>query len=468
MTKQIAEGVPKADEAEALKIGNSRVIHTSSGVYAVSDSPFDTFDALISNPSKVDWEKDSTIVMGKRIVPYGENNNLPDVIRDIMDDNNLAPGILQREKGLLYGDGPKLYKEEYKDGQIVRTFLEDKEVNDWLDSWDYKRFIDMAMVEFKHMDGVFAKRYLNRGSRIGRKPYIKNLKVVPSTDARLGWPETGAKRLENVKYIYTGDFSNNCYQTGIAQYPVYDPFNPFAHKVSIGYHNKYSFARQFYSVPSFYGSLKWIKRSSDIPDVLAHLSENGITSAYHIHSPAKYWEDKREKLEKKYPDKTDAQIDTMLDDIKDEFFKKLAKVLTGKKNAGKFIDTVDFYDEDGNLCSWKIESLDQKISDFIESQIKISEKADSATTSGMGLHPSLSNIIVNGQLSSGSQMLYALKLYLASDTTIPEEVIFEPINQAIRANWPGKNIKLGFYRRIVMKEEQVSPEERVAKTADKG
>lgn len=487
MTKQTKEFPPSKGGAQRAggsdvqieKLGNARVLHTSAGVFAVSDSPYDTFDSLISNPSKVDWEKDATIVMGKKVVPYGENNNLPDVIRDIMDDNNLAPGILQREKGLLYGDGPRLYKEEYSpisggnaegkggSGEIRRVWLEDKEVNDWLNSWNYKRFIDMAMVEYKYMDGVFAKRYLNRGSRIGHKPYIKNLEVVPSTDARLAWPETGAKRLENVKHIYTGDFSNNCYQTGIATYPVYDPFNPFAHKVSIAYHNKYSFARQFYSVPSYYGSLKWIKRSSDIPDVLAHLGENGITSAYHIHSPAKYWEDKREKLEKKYPEETDAQIDTRLDDIKDEFFKKLAKVLTGKKNAGKFIDTVDFHDEDGNLCEWKIESLDQQIKDFITSQIKISEKADSATTSGMGLHPSLSNIIVNGQLSSGSQMLYALKLYLASDTTIPEEVIFEPINQAIQANWPGKNIKLGFYRRVVMKEEQVDPEERVAKKADK-
>jgi hypothetical protein len=84
----------------------------------------------------------------------------------------------------------------------------------------------------------------------------------------------------------------------------------------------------------------------------------------------------------------------------------------------------------------------------------------------MGLHPSLSNIIVGGQLSSGSQMLYALKLYLASDTTIPEEVVMEPINQAIQANFPGKKLRMGFYHNTVQREENVSPSNRVNQTAE--
>ena len=28
-----------------------------------------------------------------------------------MEENNLAPGILEREKGLLFGQGPELYQE---------------------------------------------------------------------------------------------------------------------------------------------------------------------------------------------------------------------------------------------------------------------------------------------------------------------------------------------------------------------
>ena len=112
--------------------------------------------------------------------------------------------------------------------------------------------------------------------------------------------------------------------------------------------------------------------------------------------------------------------------------------------------------------TWKIEPIEQKVKDFIEAQLKISEAADQATTSGIGLHPALSNMMMSGKSASGSEMLYALKLYLASDTTIPETVIMEPINQCIAAMWPEKKARLGFYHKIVLKEENVSPGDRTS------
>jgi hypothetical protein len=449
---------------EVKKIGEkTRVVNLENKVFAFGDMPMNSFEELIAVSKNVDWESDPVAVSGVKLVPHGINNNLPVIIRDIMDHNNLAPGILEREMGLLYGQGPALYRLNFANGFIQRDYIQDTEIQDWLDSWNYKRFIDMAMVEFKYMKGVFVKYIRNRGPRIGGDAKIMRLEVVPGTDARLEWPENPLpKRLESVKRVWVGDFQNHCLHTGMNAYPVTSTRDLFRYPISIAYHNKYSFGRNFYSVPSYYGSLNWIMRSSDIPEVLRYLSENGITSAFHIHSPDIYWTKKFEKLEKMHPTDTDAQIYARLDELKDELFVKVAQVLTGKKNAGKFIETVDFYDEEGNHCAWKIEPIDQKVSGFIDSQIKISEKADSATTSGMGLHPSLSNIIVNGQLSSGGQMLYALKLYMASDTTIPEEVIFEAINQAIAANFPSKKgIKMGFYHNTVMKEEDVNPENRV-------
>jgi len=79
------------------------------------------------------------------------------------------------------------------------------------------------------------------------------------------------------------------------------------------------------------------------------------------------------------------------------------------------------------------------------------------------LHPSLSNIMVDGKLSSGSEMLYALKLYLASDVNIPEEVILEPWNEAIELMWPTSKKRLGFYHKIVLREEDVTTNDRVTK-----
>ena len=164
----------------------------------------------------------------------------------------------------------------------------------------------------------------------------------------------------------------------------------------------------------------------------------------------------------KYPNEQDIEIEERLEKVKNQIMDSITEVLSGKRNAGKFFESVDFYDDTtGNLCSWKIEAVDQKIKDFVESQLKIGEAANSAITSGMQLHPSLTNIMVNGKLASGSEMLYAHQIYKLSDVAIPEMVILDPINQAIRYNFPESGLQLGFYHQSLMTEEETNPDDRI-------
>lgn len=69
--------------------------------------------------------------------------------------------------------------------------------------------------------------------------------------------------------------------------------------------------------------------------------------------------------------------------------------------------------------------------------------------------------MLEGKLSSGSEQLYALKLYLITEIDIPEMIVTKAINAAIEANWPDKNIKLGFYHEIVKTEDSVTSKERI-------
>ena len=452
--------------SKIIKDGDSRIINIpDSGVYAfqvgasTSDNWVDQLNAVNSSVI-AGWENEPVLVAGKEVVPYGTNNNLPVEIRQILDENNLAPGILEREKGLLYGQGPQLYRDVWADGDYKREWVDDKEIWNWLKSWDYMRYIEMAMTEYKYLKAHFTKYYINKGIRVGRQGKIAKLECVSGVDARLEWVKS--RKLEDVTHVYVGDFENDC-QKGIQTFPVFDSYKPYEHRVSINYHNSYSFARNFYPVPGFYGALNWIKRSSDIPVIIKYLTDNSLNVGYIVYSPSQYWAEKRTQLEERYTQKDTAYIDKKLDTLKDDTFSKLAEVMSGKKNVGKFFETVEFYDDNNNLCSWKIEPIDHKTKDFIAAQLDISKKADSATTSGIGLHPALSNIMVDGKLSSGSEMLYALKLYLASDTAIPEAVILQGLNDAFRINFPDKDLKIGFYHKIVLKEEDVSPSDRTSK-----
>ena len=136
--------------------------------------------------------------------------------------------------------------------------------------------------------------------------------------------------------------------------------------------------------------------------------------------------------------------------------------MAGKKNAGKFFTCVDFIDPQGNKQEWKIEPIEMNVDKYISAQAEISRIADSSTTSGFGLNPALSNIIIDGKGDSGSQMLYALKIFYGADTQIPEDIALEAINDAIRINFPQKKgIFLGMYRKVINKEDSVSTKDRV-------
>lgn len=441
--------------AFALQVDGT-VYSVSTGLRSGGDT---TLFSLARNPN---WEYSYQSVGGERIVPFGPSNDLPVVIRDLVQDNNLAPGILQRQKGLLYGQGAFLYRNVARGGRIVREYTDDSEITAWLRSWDADSFIERCIVDFLHLQGFFALHVRERGARLGdrlgRTPRIARLGFVRATNARLEW--TDARRLEEVRRIFVGDFENDCLTTGMQAFPVYDPADPVRHPVAASYNCAYSFGRNFYATPSFMGAMRWILRGSDIPTIFRYVTENGLNLAYHIHSPAGYWDMKREVLREKYPDEQDLEINARLEGIKARIMQSITEVLSGKKNAGKFFESVDFYDDNGNLCAWKIEAVDQKIKDFIESQLEIGNAANSAITSGMQLHPSLTNIMVNGKLASGSEMLYAHQIYKLSDVAGPERIILGPVNDAIRHNF-GSDLRLGFYHQSLMTQEETAPADRV-------
>ena len=155
------------------KIGNFSFVDTAAGQYAInmnwSQSMSQFFDA-----GTQDWDGEPVTVAGVRVVPWGPDNNMPNAIRDLLEKNNLGPGILDRKTGLLYGQGPMLYRVRIENNERIQEWLEDDEIQQWLDSWDYKEYIRNNLVEYTHMNGHFTKYYMGKGVRIGR-PWVQRL-----------------------------------------------------------------------------------------------------------------------------------------------------------------------------------------------------------------------------------------------------------------------------------------------------
>ena len=456
MKKPRIERISKNTAAAHLDDGRVFILSNK-----VNDSLASAYGTSVFRNDYRDWEVMAQTVGDTKIVPYGWDNNIPVFLRNAVCDNNLAPGILARQAGLLWGQGPQLFRYVFQGGNLIQEWVEDEEIQQWLDSWDYKEYLLNVETDYLHTGGFFDKKFLRRGRRIGMQPQIAKLEHIPVQDARLEWPANDSNRIEDCAHIIEGDFAHGCVNTGMKKYPVFNRHNPGKYGVAASYYRLQSFARDFYSIPQYWGALRWIIRGSEIPTIFRYVTDNGINLGYHVHSTQAYWDYRRQALHNLHPEWTDEEVEEEIMNITVKQLETMTQVLAGKENAGKMFHSIDCLDENGNVQSWKIEPIDQKTKDFVESQIKISEASVSAITSGMGLHPSLSNIMVNGKLASGSEMLYAFKLYLNSEAEIAYHVILSSINQAISINFPEKKLCLGFYHQSVKSEESVSSADRI-------
>ena len=291
--------------SEIKKIGSFSFVDTAAGQYAINMDWSQSMSQFF-NAGSQDWDGDPVSVAGVRVVPWGPDNNMPNAIRDLLEKNNLGPGILDRKVGLLYGQGPMLYRVKIENNERIQEWMEDAEIQEWLDSWDYKGYIRDNLVEYTHMNGHFTKYYMGKGVRIGR-PWVQRLESLHSEESRLVWPENDSRRLEDVTEYLTGDFDSFKSRT-FRKYPAFDKWNPTRYETAIKYHCMRSFGRSMYAISCFYGSVPWLENANNLPEIIKHLNENMIAAAYVVHSPQEYWNQKHELIMAMHEDWDETKI----------------------------------------------------------------------------------------------------------------------------------------------------------------
>lgn len=433
--------------------------------YEVSEQPRD-FYKLKQNDNNVDWNNQYNFIGDYIVYPYGCNDDLPDIIKTTVQTNYMAPGILKKKTQMLWRQGPALYIEETtKDGKKRKWIneLDEPEITAWLESWDYETYLTKACVDFAHIEGVFTRYELSKGNRIGTN-FISKLVHCYADRNRLASKKEAKSR--EATHVITTDWSFNT-ANALTDYKVYPKFEftePFKNRNSVLYSNMYSFCTDYYTVPDLYGSLEWLNRSTAIPLIFKALSKNSINLKYHIVSPQAFWDKKKAEIESACVKRSILYEDKMLLEYQKAFLEKMSVVLSGDENSGKYLHTSKSFTVDGtNLIEhgWEIKVIDQNIKDFVEAQIKLSERADYALSGALGVHTALGNVSVGGKSDSGSEQLYAFKNYLLTGVDIPEMIVMKAINYAIKANWPAKRVKLGFCGIEPEREQDVTASKRV-------
>ena len=81
----------------------------------------------------------------------------------------------KKKTQLIWGMGPVLYKEKIittnEGNKRIREIYEDAEIDAWLESWEYQTYLLKACTDYQHIEGLFTRYELNKGSRVG-SPFI--------------------------------------------------------------------------------------------------------------------------------------------------------------------------------------------------------------------------------------------------------------------------------------------------------
>lgn len=407
-----------------------------------------------------EWSDKPIDYKGFKILPFGEQNDIPQRIQEKVMPNSLAPRLQNRKIELLFEQGPYLYR-QVKDGRkYFREPIENPQIEDWLRAIDHESLLLKNATDYFYLNEVFNLYRRELGARLNMGG-VGVVDHVSAYDCRLAYRSTDKRKTPTHVLVTNWEDYHN---SEIKVYPLFDRKEPAKKPLAMHYSKFHTFGMKDYPIPEIYGALDWIERSTTVPKLFKALTENALNIKWHIQSPAAYWDQKRKELKDNCANSNPPvhYKEQMLADLKQEILNKLSTLLSGVDNVGKFWHNeyvVQMIGANAVEMGWKITAIEQKIQEYVEAQLKISEKADFATVAGLGLHSALGNVGADGKSDSGSEQLYALKIHQLTSTQVPEYYITKAINDCIAIKFD-PTVKCGFYRINPEREQDVTQSQR--------
>lgn len=364
-----------------------------------------------------------------KVSPWGDDNLMPNKLLRILSENNLAPGLLEFKEDMVFGKGIMFVDENHR-------MIVDKEVEEWLSSWNYEDYILSQIVDFNSLYNTFGQFIKNKGnSRIAK------IEHVPAQECRCEVMQD-----KQVKHILVADWLNASNKA--VNYKVFDPTIELSKQDNITmYHNfRPTAGNKYYAVPKYIGSTRyWIPLVNKIPQYHLSMIDNSLNALYHVEVPMEALQGLR-ALKSWTQEELNTWINNTLESIEE--------MLTGPSNAGKTLFTYKSVDPASKQeIRWTITAIDNKMKTLSEGYLRLFNDGNQAITSAFQVQPSLACVQLGDKMSSGSEILNAYNLHMQTRTQIPRKIILGPLALALKINFPNKMILPKFEDIILVKQE---------------
>lgn len=430
-------------------------------------------------------------INGYQVCSRGYNNMKCEEVAADLKKNRLLPRLITKQANMLYGKGPAVYQTVFADGKFKREWIECPEIMNWLDSWkdrglesDYKEVAKALIKDFYYFRDYFVKWRFSVGRNLGALP-VAGIETMENRHCRLAT----TKKDVTTDLVYYRDFrfiAVGRWNYGISNFKIYPKFNladVANYKYAAISHHREKSVDEFYGVNETHeGTKEYIRGSNATARYINSFLRNSLAAKIHIIIPNAWINAKRTQIQKlcdenKKRDKDGVKLyvfngidigiefkeSTLIKYIQSEL-RKISQYLSGADNQGKAYATISFKSGGTEEERWKIETVDLKYKEYIESLISYDKRADEVLLSSVGLDSSISSVGKDGVISkSGSDAYYNYLIYLMS-LTPDEEICCEPFNWAIQINFPTlykQGYRIGFYREIPSRQEDVKPNERL-------
>lgn len=395
------------------------------------------------------YSRDNYLIMGDyRIERNGIDNNFPHNWRKLCDSNHLSHGVNRTAINLLASAGTGLYQEIKEGKYIVRDWILDDEISDWLDSFEYKtKVLPQQLYDWQYVENKFTIFSFNKGYSRGLnyKSFISKLTVAEAQDARLEFPDAKGRR----KHIFLADWLyGGLGPDDLIPYLNFDIANPYKHKGghSMIFTKMPSFGSSTfaYGRPPDVGATLWLEILRTLPNFhLANLKERSFKwiisvsqNYYKAICEAKNWT----LISKEFIEWKAAFRQTI-----DEF---LAAPDGDKIQTRLFLEHLNDAHTLKDTDLIKITKLEDDYKELSEVGINLYDIASTAFIAAKSMNPQLANIHLKNHALSGSELSEAYEGHIKTHAPMMRELLLYDVNLAIKLNWPNKKIKVGFIDQI--------------------
>lgn len=342
-------------------------------------------------PQKLKEPTAETYEQSLGVAYWGANNNLPAEMTADIEATGILSGAIDLKSRIGSGKGPMpaLIKNITPDGQEVLEFINDNEIDDWLEmnnAWKYS--ID-TMIDLFSYGSAFTKMLTSPDRKM-----VTHFKRTQSNKCRFSVIGKSG-RPENV--FISGDWSRytNPKSEYVQTIPLLDRDYPLLDLHSRTSGNIFMLAlqyslrgRDYYPPSPWYSAQKWVKIAQGIPEMKKAMFDNQMTIKYLISIHPKYWE--------LMTPGWSSLKDTEQKKIKEEFYDTVHETLVGGENAYKTIWSSQVMDDETQklVDAVKIEAIDDKIKDG--KLLPDSNAADIEILLPLMLNPSLFGVDFGG------------------------------------------------------------------------